>query len=231
MKSPRFAQTMIVLSIGQVLSLALMQVTYAGDTAVELAMSETASDAGASADVATSSESAVEQILIQAQRSSNGLARAAQKEAPNLINLMTAEDIKKLPDAWGGPGAGFNYTYVNSSFQIRPGETALLPSTSKNSANVPLFYERDGINVRLGGYYVSTDLWAVGGSNDTDVYNSGRFTMDLGSSYTISPNWSLYGNIKNLTNIPLAFYEGYSNRVIQRQYYDATVQAGVNFNF
>ena len=138
---------------------------------------------------------------------------------------------KALPGVWGGLGAGFNYTYVNSSFTIRPGERALLPSTSKNSANVTLFYERDGINVRLGGYYVSTDPWAVGGSKDTDIYNTGRFTMDLGSSYAINSNWSLYGNVKNLTNTPLAFYEGYSNRVIQREYYGVTVQAGVNFNF
>jgi len=136
-----------------------------------------------------------------------------------------------LPGLLSGLGAGFNYTYVNSSFQIRSGETALLPSTSKNSANLTMFYERDGVNVRLGGYYVSTDLWAVGGSKDTDIYNTGRFTMDLGSSYTINQNWSLYGNLKNLTNTPLAFYEGYSNRVIQREYYGVTVQAGVNFSF
>ena len=147
------------------------------------------------------------------------------------LELNYEQRFKFLPGAWSGLGAGFNYTYVNSSFQIRPGETALLPSTSKNSANVTLFYELDGINVRLGGYYVSSDLWAVGGSKDTDIYNSGRFTMDLGSSYPINSSWSLYGNVKNLTNTPLAFYEGYSNRVIQREYYGVTVQAGVNFSF
>ena len=131
----------------------------------------------------------------------------------------------------GGLGAGFNYTYVNSSFQIRPGETALLPSTSKNTANITLFYEREGINVRLGGYYVSHDLWVVGTSKDTDIYNDGRFTLDLGSSYAINTNWSVYANVKNLTNTPLTFYEGYSNRVIQREYYGITAQAGINFSF
>ncbi len=147
------------------------------------------------------------------------------------LELNYEQRFKYLPGVWGGLGAGFNYTYVDSKFQIRPGETAVLPSTSKNSANITLFYERDGINVRLGGYYVSTDLWAVGGSKDTDIYNTGRFTMDLGSSYAIDSKWSLYANVKNLTNTPLAFYEGYSNRVIQREYYGVTVQAGVNFSF
>ena len=139
--------------------------------------------------------------------------------------------FKGLPGAWGGLGAGFNYTLVDSSFMIRPGESALLPSTSKNTANATLFYERDAINVRLGAYYVSTDLWAVGSSRDYDIYNKSRFSMDLGSSYAINSNWSLYANLKNLTNTPLAFFEGYSNRVIQREYYGVTVQAGANFNF
>ena len=160
----------------------------------------------------------------------NTFANADKSHARGL-EFNYEQRFKYLPGAWSGLGAGFNYTYVNSSFEIRQGETALLPSTSKNSANVTLFYEYDGINLRLGGYYVSSDLWAIGGSKDTDVYNSARFTMDLGSSYAIDQNWSVYANVKNLTNTPLAFYEGYSNRVIQREYYGATVQAGVNFSF
>ncbi|MET3108036.1 TonB-dependent receptor [Oxalobacteraceae bacterium GrIS 2.11] len=155
----------------------------------------------------------------------------ADKSHVRGLEFNYEQRFKNLPGVWGGLGAGVNYTYANSSFQIRPGESALLPSTSKNTGNITVFYERDGINVRLGGYYVSHDLWAVGGSKDTDVYNDGRFTMDLGSSYAINSNWGVYANLKNLTNTPLTFYEGYSNRVIQREYYGVTVQAGVNFSF
>jgi hypothetical protein len=63
------------------------------------------------------------------------------------------------------------------------------------------------------------------------IYNDERFTMDLGSSYAINQNWSLYANVKKLTNTPLTFYEGYSDRVIQREYYGVTAQLGVNFSF
>lgn len=42
--------------------------------------------------------SAIETVVIEAQRTSNGIARKAQEEAPNLINLMTAVDMRKLPD-------------------------------------------------------------------------------------------------------------------------------------
>ena len=106
MKSPRFAQTMIALSIAQVFSMALPFAAFASEPVVASEKPEVLADAPASAasgaPAATETESAVEQVVIQAQRSSNALARAAQKEAANLINLMTAEDIKKLPDVSAG---------------------------------------------------------------------------------------------------------------------------------
>ena len=43
-------------------------------------------------------KSAVEQIVVMAQRTSSQLARKAQEEAPNLINIRTADEIQKLPD-------------------------------------------------------------------------------------------------------------------------------------
>ena len=41
---------------------------------------------------------ALEQITVFAQRSTLDMARAAQQQAPNLINLMTSEEMQKLPD-------------------------------------------------------------------------------------------------------------------------------------
>jgi len=137
----------------------------------------------------------------------------------------------QLPGFWGGLGFGVNYTYVDSSFEIRPGEHSLLPSTSHHTANLTAFYERDGINLRLGGYYVSQDLWAVGSSAGTDVWNDSRFTLDFGGSVACSKALSVYFNAKNLTNTKLKFYEGAVNRTIQREYYGTTYQAGVNFKF
>src|SRR5450631_316972 len=45
-----------------------------------------------------SDTAALEEITVQAQRSTPELARAAQEQAPNLINLTTAEEMQKLPD-------------------------------------------------------------------------------------------------------------------------------------
>jgi TonB-dependent receptor len=47
---------------------------------------------------AAAKEDALEEITVQAQRSTPEMARAAQEQAPNLINLTTAEEMQRLPD-------------------------------------------------------------------------------------------------------------------------------------
>ncbi|MFZ6845230.1 TonB-dependent receptor [Undibacterium sp. RuTC16W] len=147
------------------------------------------------------------------------------------IEFNYEQKFKTLPDLWSGLGFGANYTYVNSRFEIRPGEFASMPSTSKQTANANLSYDRNGLNLRLGAYYVSRNLWAIGGSSASDNFSEARTSVDFGSSYAINDYTSIYFNAKNLTNTPLQFSEGASNRTIQREFYGATYQIGLNINY
>jgi TonB-dependent receptor len=52
----------------------------------------------ADAAIADGKVDALEEITVQSQRSTPEMAREAQREAPNLINLTTAEEMQKLPD-------------------------------------------------------------------------------------------------------------------------------------
>jgi TonB-dependent receptor len=146
------------------------------------------------------------------------------------IEFNYEQRFKRLPGLWSGLGAGVNYTLVDSSFEIRPGQTSTLPSSSKNTANVDLFYEKKGLNLRLGAYYVSRNLWVIGGSSATDQYSAARTYVDFGSSYAINENLSAYFNVKNLTNTPLTFVE-YGSGVVQREFYGPTYQLGLTINY
>ena len=76
----------ILLMCGAICTASLMSQSV---WATEAAM-ETASEAG--------QETAIEEVQILGQRATVENAIKAQKEAPNLINMVTADTIRKLPD-------------------------------------------------------------------------------------------------------------------------------------
>jgi TonB-dependent receptor len=144
------------------------------------------------------------------------------------IEVNYQQKFTSLPGWWGGLGMAANYTLVDSRAQIRPHDFQLLPSTSKNTGNLALTYEMAGLNVDLGAYYISRNIFGVGGSAATDVWSQPRFSLDLGTSYAINTNVSVFLNVKNLTDTRLKFTEGAAdNRPIQREFYGQTLTAGV----
>jgi TonB-dependent receptor len=143
----------------------------------------------------------------------------------------------QLPGFWSGFGVGGNWTWVNSSGDLRPGMTSALPSTARNTANLELFYERGAVLVKLAAYYTSRVLFApnidpiANPTGYLDVYQSQRFILDFASSYALNKRTGLYLNVKNLTDDPMRYTEGPDNRPIQREFYGVTIQAGVSFQF
>lgn len=159
---------------------------------------------------------------------SNGPAHAYGAEA------QYQQQLRLLPQPWDGFGYSANVTVVDSRAQIHPGIYGLMPSTSQLTWNAALFYDCARLEVRLAADYVGQNLFSFGGvtSNAQDVYSSARLTMDFGASYAITHSVRLYIDGKNLLNTPLEFTEGPSfSRPIQREFYDATVLAGVRIKF
>jgi TonB-dependent receptor len=155
----------------------------------------------------------------------------ASKSYVRGIEFNVEERFRLLPGLLSGLGVSANYTYVDSRFEIRPGEFSQLPSTSQNTWNASIFYEKGPLTARLAAYSASADLFAVGSDKTSDVYNATRTSMDFGASYAFAPHWVTYFNAKNLLNTPHAFYEGTTDRPIQREFYDQTYQFGFRFDY
>ncbi len=147
------------------------------------------------------------------------------------VELNIDEKFLMLPGLWSGLGVSANYTYVDSQFEIRPGEKSPLPSSSKETWNAALYYEKGPVALRLAAYSTSADLFAIGGDKTSDVFNATRTSMDIGASYKVNPNWVVYFNAKNLLNTPHAFYQGTADRPIQREFYGQTYQVGARFDY
>jgi TonB-dependent receptor len=144
-----------------------------------------------------------------------------------------------LPDPLKGLGIESNVTLVDSRIEEYDAATSstgqaeygLLPGTSKVTANVAGFYEAHGVMARLSAQYVSRELFSFGGSKASDSIQDDRVTLDLASSYRINRDFTVYFNARNLTNAPLRFYIGNPSFPIQREFYEATYEAGVKFHF
>jgi TonB-dependent receptor len=147
------------------------------------------------------------------------------------LELNYEQRFTSLPGIWGGLGTSANWTFVNSSLEIHPGVIGMLPSTSRNSANATVFWERNGLDLRLASYYTSRNLLGLGSNSSQDIYSEARFSLDFGASYQVNKNYGLFLSLKNLTNTPMKFTEGSSDRVTQREFYGITAEAGATFNF
>jgi TonB-dependent receptor len=168
---------------------------------------------------------------------------SAMASAPGMTNVVSYSNLAKaratgfelnydqkyarLPGWLNGLGTSFNYTFVNSSGQIRPGESAQLPSTSRNTYNASVYWEREKLNLRLSGSYVGRSLAIIGSSAATDIYTEARFSADVSASYALNKNYSLFLMGRNLLNTAHTFTEGTGNRVIQREFFGPAVMFGI----
>ena len=142
-----------------------------------------------------------------------------------------------LPGPFAGLGVSVNWTWVDSWYQLpvvdpatglsTQSRNSILPSSSRNTANAELLYDAYGLSMTLGAYYTSRNIFALGNTAALDIWTQERFSVDFGSQYKLNDWVKLYFNVKNLTNTPLKFTEGPGpDRVIQREFYDATLQFG-----
>lgn len=150
-----------------------------------------------------------------------------------------ADQFLFLPDPWNGLGIEANGTLVDSHIleytaaQSLTGrnEYGLLPGTSPITWNLAGFYEAHGLELRLAAEYVEHSLFGLGGDKALDVIQDNRTTLDFTSQYRINPHWAVYFDARNLLNTPLRYYEGEPDRPIQREFYDATYEAGVRLHY
>src|SRR5579859_7499101 len=149
------------------------------------------------------------------------------------IEFKFSKPLTFLPQPFDGLGVDGNYTFVDSSAQLRPGEKDVrLPQTSPENYNLGLYYDKGPIYLRAAASYVSANLWGIGGDRTTDIFSQGRFRLDLGASYQLTDNLQVYFDAKNLTNTKLQFTQGSSpSNPIQREFYDSDYLGGVRLKF
>ncbi|MDR7131787.1 TonB-dependent receptor [Algoriphagus sp. 4150] len=146
-----------------------------------------------------------------------------------------------LPGFWSGFGVDVNYTLIHSELEVpRIGESGepiavditSLPNQSKNLFNTSLFYEKNGLMLRLAGNYRGPSIETINQNLGPDYYVSvnKNFTVDFSAAYSVSDRIKVFAEVRNLTNEPFVQYLGENkNRITSSEWYATNGQAGIRY--
>ena len=132
-----------------------------------------------------------------------------------------------------------NYTYTytrvkNFNFEGRENETGLsLPGSPEHTANLSLYFEKKGFNLRWSYNYASAFIDEMGEHAELDRYYDAVNYMDLNAGYTFGKKvkCTVYAEATNLLNQPLRYYQGTKDRTMQAEYYGVKANAGIKVSF
>ena len=147
-----------------------------------------------------------------------------------------------LPGFLSGFGVEANYTFADSEMNVPMYEvddttgdiiesttTEKIPNQSKHIFNTVLFYEKGLFTLRLSGNYKGESLAIVQGNPENYRWYDKNFTADFSASVNLSKKLRLYLELNNLTNEPLRYYQGRSDRPEQIEYYSFRGLFGINY--
>ncbi len=131
------------------------------------------------------------------------------------------------------------YTYTHSTTRnfnerlgVQDGDNVKVAGSPEHTANASLFYEKNGLNVRLSYNFASAFIDQMSTSRQLDRYYDSVNYLDLNASYTWGKKtkFTVFANANNLLNQPLRYYQGEKDRTMQVEYYGVKVNAGVKIN-
>lgn len=157
------------------------------------------------------------------------------------------EHLTFLPGKLAGLGISANYGYTNSRVSGLPGRSdhPRLLRNSPNTWNISPTYDRGRFSIRVGLSYnqANIDQYAyqdgTGGSTPTagglagpysDIYFYSHIQLDAQGSVRFSHGLEFIAYGLDLNNEVFGFYQGSTQYMIQREYYEPTVAAGVRWS-
>lgn len=107
-----------------------------------------------------------------------------------------------------------------------------LPNQSKSLFNAILFYERNGLMVRLAGNYRGASVESINQQLGPAFYTwtDKNFTLDASATISLTKNLKAFAELNNLTNEPLRTYMGDKRRVTMTEWYGLRGQAGIRWD-
>jgi TonB-dependent receptor len=144
-----------------------------------------------------------------------------------------------LPGFLKGFGLEANYTFIRSDAEVPVyinGQTrtvkSSLPNQSEHLFNAILYYEANGLTVKLAGNYRGASLETISSNLPADfwVWTDKNFTVDLAASYAFNKQVRIFAEVQNLTNEPVRMYLGDRSRTKDLEWSAVRGQIGLRWS-
>jgi TonB-dependent receptor len=137
-----------------------------------------------------------------------------------------------LPGFLQHTGIQTNFTAMNSSMTIegRSG-TVPIPRQADELYNITFYYDDGRFSARIAVNQKGAYVEEHGESATFDNYYGDYTSVDFSTSFQITEQLMVFAELNNLTDEPLSYYIGSSDRPKQIEYYGVRGQAGIKYGF
>ena len=152
------------------------------------------------------------------------------------VEVALQRQLDFLPGFFKNFSIYLNYTHISSDAKgIRNSDgderTDLdLPNTTPNMFNGSLAYADKKFSARLSANFSDSYIDEIGSEAFTDRYYDQQFFLDFNASFTINKNLRIYADVNNITDQPLRYFQGVSQRTQQIEFYGRRISIGLKYD-
>jgi len=148
------------------------------------------------------------------------------------VELGFQHQFVTAPGWLSGFGVSASYTWTDSEADVAERDDPVpFFLQSENIGNVSVFWEKAGLEMRLGYAYRSEYLDSLGDDESQDLYVDAHGQLDFKTSYDFNDQWTAFVQFQNLTDEPLRYFSGDSSRMAENEIYGWNVLAGFSVKF
>lgn len=146
------------------------------------------------------------------------------------FELAYQNQLRKAPGFWSGFGIFLNYTWTDAETTIpgRDGDSPL-PGQPEQVGNIAISYEKGFFSGILSFNYQGEWIEEVGGDASEDEWVDEHAQLDFQAQFRITDQFTVYGQVYNLTDEPYRRYLGSPDQPLQEEYYSWWGLLGVKF--
>jgi TonB-dependent receptor len=148
------------------------------------------------------------------------------------VELGWQHQFVNAPGFLSGFGVSASYTWTDSEADVE-GRDEPVPFflQSENVGNLSIFWEKHGLEMRLGYAYRTEYLAELGDDVSQDLYVDTHGQLDFKASYDFSDQWTAFIQFQNLTDEPLRYFSGDRSRMAENEIYSWNALAGFSVKF